>query len=109
MGTGGRTTVGIEHENGSRIAPRADDHIKAAFLKPWQEVVGNLESAIAEGSSLRIVLRTKAGPIRLVLEGSSPEADKTRDFLSNCPDGSLIGILRTDSRSRPILLRLIEG
>jgi len=109
MGTGGRTTVGIEHENGSKIAPSADDHIKAAFLKPWQEVVGNLEFASVEGSSLRIVLRTKAGPIQLVLEGTSPEADKTRDFLANCPDGSLIGVLRTDSRSRPVLLRVIEG
>ncbi len=109
MGTGGGTTAGIEHENGSKVASGAGDHFEAAFLKPWQEVVGNLESAVVEGSSLRIVLRTKAGPIRLVLEGISPEAEETRDFLANCPDSSLVGVLRTDMKSRPVLLRVIEG
>ena len=109
MGTGGGITAGIEHENGSKTASRADEHFEAAFLKPWQEVVGNLESAIAEGLPLRIVLRTKAGPVRLVLEGISPEAHEIRDFLANCPDGSLIGVLRTDSMTKPFLLRRIRG
>ncbi len=109
MGTGGRTTAGIEYKNGSKVAPRVDDHFEAAFLRPWQEVVGNLEFTSGEGLSLRIGLRTRNGPIQLVLEGTSPEDDKTRDFLANCPDGSLIGILRTDMKSRPILLRVIEG
>ncbi len=94
-----------EQEN----VPGEEDRFETATLKLWQEVMGSLESAIAEGSSLRIVLRTRNGPIHLVLEGTSPEVDETRDFLANCPDGSLIGILRTDSRSRPVLLRMIEG
>ncbi|MCK4455714.1 MAG: hypothetical protein KAU99_05140 [Thermoplasmata archaeon] len=96
-----------EHEN-ERVHGEGD-RLETTTLKPWQELVGNLESAFAEGSSLRIVLRTKAGPIRLVLECTSPDADETRDFLANCPDGSLVGVLRTDSRSRPVLLRVIEG
>ncbi|MFQ5885350.1 MAG: hypothetical protein ACE5IO_09655, partial [Thermoplasmata archaeon] len=109
IGTGGRITASIEYKNGPKVAPRVDEQFETAFLRPWQEVVGNLEFASAEGLSLRIGLRTRNGPIQLVLEGTSPEDDKTRDFLANCPDGSLIGILRTDTKSRPILLRMIEG
>lgn len=109
IGTGGRTTSDIEHRNGSKVASGDDEHFETAFLKPWQEVVGNLEFAFAEGSSLQIGLMTKAGSIRLILESTSPDADDIRGFLSNCPDGSLIGILRTDTKSRPILLRMIEG
>jgi len=108
IGTGGRTTAGIEYKNGPKVASRVDEHFETAFLRPWQEVVGNLEFALVEGSSLQIGLRTKAGPIRLALESTSPEADETRNFLANCPDGSMIGLLRTDSRSKPIILRMIE-
>lgn len=108
MATGGRTTAGIEHRNGSKVASREDERFETAYLAPWQEAVGNFESAVVEGLSMRIGLRTKAGPIQLILECTSPEGDETRDFLADCPKGSLVGILRTDLDSTPILLRRIR-
>lgn len=82
---------------------------EVSFLKPWQEVVGNLEHASYDKHLLEICMTTKNGLTRLVFHGDSAEAKRIHDVLLSLPRGSRIGLLRTDSKSSPILIRTVPG
>ena len=77
------------------------------LLRPWQELVGNLKEVSVRGESLEVQIATKTELVRLSLERNSSEGDRIHGILLNCPTGSLVGFLRTDSKSNPILVRRI--
>lgn len=98
----------IEYKDGYDDTPRVKEHHETMLLKPWQEVVGNLELTSLEDDSFIVQLGTKAVPIRLAFGKGSPEGKQIRDLLANCSPGCRIGLLRTDLGSTPILLRRIR-
>ncbi|MFQ6106731.1 MAG: hypothetical protein ACE5QF_09380 [Thermoplasmata archaeon] len=79
-------------------------------LKPWQEIVGNLEHVSYDDENLlEVRMTTKDGLVGLVFHRDSPEAKQIHDALLDLPRGSRIGLLRTDSMSNPILIRTVPG
>lgn len=98
----------IEYKDGYGDTPRVKEHHETMLLKPWQEVVGNLELTSLEENSFIVQLGTRAVPIRLAFGRSSPEGNQIREFLAKCSPGCRIGFLRTDLDSTPILLRRIR-
>lgn len=84
-----------------------ENGLERATLKPWQEVVGNLKQVSVKGESLEVQITTKTELVRLSFERSSSEGERIHGILLNCPAGSLVGFLRTDYRSNPILIRRI--
>jgi len=85
-----------------------EKHFEMILLKPWQEVVGNLELTSLEEHSFIVQLGTEAVPIRLAFGKGSPEGKQIRELLANYSPGCRIGLLRTDLDSTPILLRRIR-
>ena len=85
-----------------------EKHFEMTLLKPWQEIVGNLKQMSVKGESLEVQIATKTELVRLSFERSSSEGERIHGILINCPAGSLVGFLRTDSKSNPILIRRIQ-
>ena len=99
----------VEGENGHGDALTEHAPSERTSLKCWQEVVGNLEHASYDEHLLEVRMTTKNGFVRLVFHRDSPEAKRIHDVLLDLPRGSHIGLLRTDSKSSPILIRIIPG
>jgi len=70
-------------------------------LKPWQEVVGWLESVEEDAKVIRVVLSCT----ELVYPANSKEAEVLRQLKGK--EGELVSILATDLEDKPILF-LIE-
>lgn len=96
-----------ETEHVNERALGGGDLLETATLKPWQEIVGNLEQISHNEHLLEVRMRTKSGLMRLVFNMDTPEAKRICDLLLNLPRGSRAGILRTDSTGSPILFRTI--
>lgn len=84
-----------------------EKHFEMILLRPWQEVVGNLEHISRNERLLEVRMTTNHGLVRLVFNRDSPEAKQIHDVLLDLPRGSRVGILRTDSKSSPILIRTV--
>ena len=84
-----------------------EGRIETAILRRWQEIVGNLRQVSAKGESLEVQIATKTELVRLSFERSSSEGERIHNLLLNCPTGSTVGFLKTDSKSNPILIRRI--
>ncbi|MCK4444025.1 MAG: hypothetical protein KAW09_05745 [Thermoplasmata archaeon] len=97
-----------EHERRLEHVSGQENGLERAILKPWQEIVGNLKQVSVKGESLEVQIATKTELVRLSLERSSSECERIHGILLNCPAGSLVGVLRTDSKSNPILIRRIS-
>lgn len=87
--------------------PTIERHFEMILLRPWQEVVGNLEHISRNERLFEVRMTTKNGLVQLVFHKDSPEAKQIHDVLLDLPRGSCIGILRTDSTSGPILIRTV--
>ena len=99
--------IWTEHENRHNHVSREEGRFETATLKPWQEVVGRVKRLSFKGSHLEVEIATRDEQLRLSFETDSPEGDRIRRNLLSCPVGSLVGLLRTDSESDPILIRTI--
>ncbi|MCJ2556995.1 MAG: hypothetical protein LN415_07830 [Candidatus Thermoplasmatota archaeon] len=99
----------VEGENGHGDAFTENAPSEWTSLKLWQEVVGSLEHASYDENLLEVRMTTKNGLLRLVFHRDSPEAKRIHDVLLDLPRGSRIGLLRTDSKSSPILIRIVPG
>ena len=99
--------VGGENGHGDAFTEHAPS--ERTSLKCWQEIIGNLEHASYDEHLFEVRMTTKNGLVRLVFRRNSPEAKRIHDVLLDLPRGSRIGILRTDSKSSPILIRTVPG
>lgn len=97
------------HEDALKGASEVQDLSEAVYLHCWQELIGDLQFVSTRESSLVLQLGTESGSIKLTFDKESPEAQQIRDALSEVPVGSSIGILKTDSRVRPVLVRRIRN
>ena len=84
-----------------------EGRIETAILRRWQEIVGNLRQVSVKGESLEVQIATKTELVRLSFERNSSEGERIHGILLNCPTGSTVGFLKTDSMSNPILVRRI--
>ena len=86
---------------------RQEKGFETAILRPWQELTGRLEQVSFSGSHLEVQIATKNGLVRLSFERDSSECQRIHDSLLSYPIGSLVGFLKTDSKSNTILIRTI--
>lgn len=98
----------IECRDRQRDKHRKEEHYEKVQVRPWQELVGILEEVSVEEPLLVLDLKAGINRIRLEFAALSPEAKQIRHFFRNTSVGSRVGIIMTDSKTKPILLREIH-
>lgn len=91
---------------GQQVEPSMEEALsERTFLKPWQEIVGVLEAAFLEEPTFTVQLRTGGSAVRLAFEADSPETEQIQDALAHYSIGAKVGIIMTDSKTKPLLIR----
>ena len=99
-------TSGIECK-GRQMGKHGKD-CERIFLRPWEELVGILEKVSVEEHFLVLYLRTGNSRIRLDFAAHSSEAEQIQYVFADCSVGTKVGLVMTDSKAKPFLLRRIR-
>jgi hypothetical protein len=81
------------------------EQFEMILLRPWQEIVGVLEVAFLEEPFFTVQLGTGGRSVRLAFEADSSETDQILDVLADYPIGVKVGIIMTDSNTKPFSIR----